>query len=634
MFNLSRIGYYAATLGNNIRSSREFHARLPNSREFNRLRNQAFEESGAKASWELSQKGIETVAIDREKAPLTLPKRGILKQARHTDAEFSTVYSEKNLTNLAGYEEIFSELGNLVRYLQDPKEHASKGLAAPKGVVLSGPPGVGKTFLAEAIAGHAGVPIIMVSAAELADRYVGGTEERLRKLFETANKNSPCVVCLDELEAVASKRITNQNTSNSHYINAIVGQLLSLLSKSQPGVVIVGTTNHFELLDRAVIRAGRFDKHIEVSLPNIKDRIKILQLLAKDKTLSADVSIDTLAKISSGFSGAKLEGWMKEAAQRAANRNSQSITLRDFDEARTQIEIGIVRKHVNEEMKHTTAVHECGHALIGHLLNRSVYKVSIFTHGHVAGYTEIIGDDGHNPTKQELLNQICTDLAGRAAEELFLRQAMVGSSNDLEKAKKTARYMVDAEGMGSSINGSSKDVKRILLCQKKRAQKLLKENFEVCQCLISYLETRGEILQTEFIKMMAGDSLEDLLAAGAISTGNEADVLPPLPPVKKPPSAIQKEIVPEVHSKASLPFSIREVAKAIRIDADKIREIKKKPGGYEIILKFIDIRLLKSIVSELSGNEVKNHYRCKQGETQLFIFEEKKFEVFVKRRNA
>lgn len=522
--------------------------------------------------------GVLAVQAKRKELPGIPIARCLFEPSMPRSQHFKPTYPTKDLSSLAGYEEVFDRVADIVSYLQDPAEYTKGGASAPKGIILSGPPGVGKTHLAEAVAGHAGVSFILVSAAEFQKPYVGQTEELLRNLFKTAAESAPCVICIDEIESIASRRIDSEsNAVHAHYINAAVNQLLSLLSQDRPGVVVIATTNKYETLDEAVVRPGRFDRNIVVPLPNLKERKQILELHAKNKTLIPKLSLADVAALTSGFSGAQLSSLINEAAVCATREKSPQITEQHLDSALSLLQYGVARpNNSSREEKVFTAAHEAGHALVGHLLNSNLYKVSVCQHGDNLGFTSWIEQDSVSVSEQELLNRICRALAGRAAEELLFGTRRTGNSHDIKWAKHLANMMVKEEGMGNTILGSEGDVDTILQNQLARAKKLLMENQAVLLRIRDTLVDHDELLRSDFLKVIAGEKIAKRAPKPAL-----------LPLPKKAP---QREIKPvmmiEPTLRAGISATKEDVAKALSLDSALVKDVYYHPeGSYHIFLK-------------------------------------------------
>lgn len=426
---------------------------------------------------------------------------GSLTRQFHALARFQPRKSDKNLSALGGYESVIDRVTDLVRYLQNPTAFAKQGLQPFKGIILSGPPGVGKSLLAEAVAGQAGVPIILTNGPEMQN-------SAMQEPFKKAKAVAPCVLCIDEIETIAASRITSGGNVLAYQYNSKVNQLLSLLSQDRPGVVVIGTTNNFEQLDEAIVHPGRIDRHIPLTLPNQVDRTRILEIHAKNKNLGSTISLGELAAISTGYSGAKLAGWVNEAAICAFRESSKTIEPHHFDAAHTLLEMGILNQSTsNPRQKFLIAAHEAGHAVVGHLLNHKLYIVSTKEHGYTAGYTEWIPtDDGKNPEKKALLNQICLLLAGRAAE-LVLKSPMLGSESDLVQAKFLAEKMVLREGLGSTLSGSVAEMENILQAEMIRAKELIEKNIKTWERVRDALIEHGELFEVDFAKVLAGKTL-------------------------------------------------------------------------------------------------------------------------------
>lgn len=557
-------------------------------------------------------------------------------------AEFEPFYSKKNLKEIMGYESELNIIADYVRYLQNPDEFTKGGVAAPKGFILSGEPGVGKTFLAEAVAGHSGVPIIMISGAEFQKPYVGQSEEAMRKLFAQTKQIAPCVVLIDEIDALG-KRITDQNTTNAHYINSQIDQFLKLLSDDHPGVIFIGTTNHIELIDPALIRPGRFDKKIHLSLPSHEGRIKILQHHTTGKKLASNVSFNTLATLSSNLSGAALATWVNEAAMNAQREKSKEIDIKHFDLALSVIQIGIPGKSSsNLQKKYHTAIHESGHTLVGLLLNRKVYKTTIRTHGPSEGHTHWIEEDKLQ-TKQHLLDNICILLAGRAAE-LVLETPTVGSATDFNHAKLIATNMIKKEAMGDSIFGTEQNIEKVLQEQLSRACLMIKEHRETWERITNALIDKEDLFADDLSAILEDKSYKkekSFFGKKTSSPSSELSLnLPPIKEVVETTSNINgirtgssaKTSNDEKDSK-KLPFTREEVARALALDVNKIRKIDSYANGCKIVFKpsFDDHSHMERQSKHLKTQDVENYYFTHDRELTVTSDGMEDFIIFIKK---
>lgn len=436
---------------------------------------------------------------------------------RKGEFEFPYTIPEKDLHSFGGYTAIIDRVADLVRYLQDPVIYEARGISAPKGVILSGPPGVGKSALAEAIAGHAGVPFIIVSGAELLDSFVGNTEKKIRDLFKQGESLSPCVLCLDEIETLAANRSSrDKNSNHTYYINSTVNQMLTTLAKNRPGLITVGTTNDFDQLDKAIVRPGRFDRHIALSLPTCRERVEILKIHARNKALCPSLSLKDIASLCSGFSGAHLAALINEASIVALREQSPLITPQHIDTGLMLLKEGVSSEpYANPETKFMVASHEAGHAVIGHHLGKKVYKVTILKSALGSAAVHYITPDQEvRHTKQNMKDEICGLLGGRAAE-LLLSKPMIGSASDIENAKKIALMMV-AEGMGSSLVGSDADVSKVLKEEMQRAETLLRQYRPTWERLRDTLIERNFLLRDDFLKVVSGEKLKGSKNATAV----------------------------------------------------------------------------------------------------------------------
>ncbi len=355
--------------------------------------------------------------------------------------------------DVAGVEEAKVELGEIVDFLKYPKKYQSLGARIPKGVLLLGPPGSGKTLLARAVAGEAGVPFFSISGSDFVEMFVGVGASRVRDLFEQAKKSAPCIIFIDEIDAVGRQRGAGLGGGHDEREQTLNQLLVEMDGFDQnTGVILIAATNRPDVLDPALLRPGRFDRQIVVDRADLKGRQKILAVHARNKPLSREVQLDTLAKRTPGFSGADLENLLNEAALLAARRNKNVIEMTDCDEAIDRVMVGPERKSMvmSQKEKENTAYHESGHAILGAMLDKSdpIHKVTIIPRGMALGITwSLPEDDRHSVTREELLSDITMALGGRLAEEIQFGDVTTGASNDFEKATQLARRMVTQYGM-------------------------------------------------------------------------------------------------------------------------------------------------------------------------------------------
>jgi cell division protease FtsH len=359
--------------------------------------------------------------------------------------------------DVAGVDEAKEELGEIVEFLKYPKKFQALGARIPKGVLLLGPPGSGKTLLARAIAGEAGVPFFSISGSDFVEMFVGVGASRVRDLFDQAKKSAPCIIFIDEIDAVGRQRGAGLGGGHDEREQTLNQLLVEMDGFDQnTGVILIAATNRPDVLDPALLRPGRFDRQIVVDRADIKGRQKILEVHARNKPLSREVSLETLAKRTPGFSGADLENLLNEAALLAARRNKNVIEMNDCDEAIDRVMVGPERRSIvmSQKEKENTAYHESGHAVIGGLLEHGdpIHKVTIIPRGMALGITwSLPEDDRHSQTKEELLAVITRMLGGRLAEEIKFKDVTTGASNDFEKATELARRMVTQYGMSDSL---------------------------------------------------------------------------------------------------------------------------------------------------------------------------------------
>jgi cell division protease FtsH len=359
--------------------------------------------------------------------------------------------------DVAGVDEAKEELGEIVEFLKYPKKFQALGARIPKGVLLLGPPGSGKTLLARAIAGEAGVPFFSISGSDFVEMFVGVGASRVRDLFDQAKKSAPCIIFIDEIDAVGRQRGAGLGGGHDEREQTLNQLLVEMDGFDQnTGVILIAATNRPDVLDPALLRPGRFDRQIVVDRADVKGRQKILEVHARNKPLSKEVALEVLAKRTPGFSGADLENLLNEAALLAARRNKTVIEMNDCDEAIDRVMVGPERKSIvmSQKEKEITAYHESGHAIIGGLTDKGdpIHKVTIIPRGMALGITwSLPEDDRHSQTKEELLATITRALGGRLAEEIKFKDVTTGASNDFEKATELARRMVTQYGMSDTL---------------------------------------------------------------------------------------------------------------------------------------------------------------------------------------
>ena len=360
--------------------------------------------------------------------------------------------------DVAGLEEEKSDLEEIVDFLKDPAKYTSLGARIPKGVLLEGAPGTGKTLLAKAVAGEAGVPFYSISGSDFVEMFVGVGASRVRDMFEEAKKNSPCIVFIDEIDAVARRRGTGVGGGHDEREQTLNQLLVEMDGFGvNEGIIVMAATNRADILDPAILRPGRFDRKITVARPDVKGREEILAVHARKKPLGDDVNLTEIAQTTAGFSGADLENLLNEAAIRAARENRPYINQTDIRAAFIKVGIGAEKKSrvISDKENRITAYHESGHAILFHELEDvgPVYSVSIIPTGvGAAGYTmPLPSRDEMFATRGQMLHEIMVDFGGRIAEELILDDITTGASNDIQKATATARSMVTKYGMSASI---------------------------------------------------------------------------------------------------------------------------------------------------------------------------------------
>jgi len=446
--------------------------------------------------------------------------------------------SNINFKNVAGLMEEKEDLEEMVDFLRNPQKYTSVGARIPKGVILVGPPGTGKTLLAKAVAGEAGVPFFSISGSDFVEMFVGVGASRVRDLFEDAKKNAPCIVFIDEIDAVARRRGSGMGGGHDEREQTLNQLLVEMDGFGvNEGIIVMAATNRVDILDPAILRPGRFDRKVMVGRPDVKGRQEILQVHSKSKPLGEDVDLLRVAKTTSGFTGADLENLLNEAAILAAKENRSFIRQSDIDRSFVKVGIGAEKKSrvISEKEKKITAYHEAGHAILFHVLPDvgPVHTVSIIPTGvGAAGYTmPLPGEDEMFNTKGKMLQDIMVSLGGRIAEEIIFDDVTTGASQDIKQATKIARAMVTRYGMSEQMGmidygdddevfigrdfGHTKgygeevasmidrEVKRIIDDCYKEARAIIEQHRDVLERCCSLLMEKEKIGQEEFEGLFA-----------------------------------------------------------------------------------------------------------------------------------
>ena len=430
--------------------------------------------------------------------------------------------------DVAGLDEEKSEMMQIVEFLKNPEKYSKMGAKTPRGVLLCGKPGTGKTLIAKAIAGEANVPFISMSGSEFVEMFAGLGASRVRKLFERAKKISPCIIFIDEIDAIGSRRASNSGADSEN--NQTLNQLLVEMDgfDSDQSIIVIAATNRPEMLDEALLRPGRFDRTINIALPDIRGREEILKIHSKNKKIAGDVDFKSIAGDTAGFTGAELENILNEAAIIATNKNHEAINNNDIEDAVKKVTVGLEKHNrvVSEKDKKLTAYHEAGHAVVSRYLEtqKDIKEVSIIPRGVAGGYTMYkTNEDKFYVSKTEMEEKLISLLGGRAAEKVALDDISTGASNDIEVAMKIARDMVTVYGMSDKIGPMSinvekdpyqiqllgnnledeigKEVKNILEDAYEKAQRLLVLHRDKLDAVASVLLEKEVINEKEFEKI-------------------------------------------------------------------------------------------------------------------------------------
>lgn len=455
------------------------------------------------------------------------------------------------LNDVAGAEEEKQELQEIVDFLKHPKKYTDIGARIPRGVLLVGPPGTGKTLFAKAVAGEANVPFFSISGSDFVEMFVGVGASRVRDLFEQAQKNMPCIIFIDEIDAVGRQRgagLGGGNDEREQTLNQLLVQMDGFEASSS--IIVMAATNRADILDPALMRPGRFDRQIYVNVPDVKGREEIFKVHSRNKPLASDINFKSLARLTPGFTGADIENILNESAILAARADRKIITMKDISEAVNKVMAGPAKKSrlITESDKRITAYHESGHAIVAKLMKHcdDVHEVSIIPRGMAAGYTITLpeNDDNHM-TKGKLLDDIAMMLGGRAAEEIVIQDISTGASNDIQRATQLARKMVTEWGMSDSIGnmylGSSEEVflgrdyqthlnyseevaakideevKTIIDTQYQVALNILKSNRPIMDAMVKALYEKETIYEDEINALFGEESTGESLFSSKIN---------------------------------------------------------------------------------------------------------------------
>ena len=461
-------------------------------------------------------------------------------------AKIKNTNDEKRKTtfdDVAGADEEKEELAEIVEFLKAPEKYNKLGARIPKGVLLFGPPGTGKTLLARAVAGEAGVPFFSISGSDFVEMFVGVGASRVRDLFEQAKKNSPCIIFIDEIDAVGRQRgagLGGGNDEREQTLNQLLVEMDGF--GANEGLILIAATNRPDVLDPALMRPGRFDRQVIVGYPDVNGREAILKVHARKKPLAPDVKLKTIAKTTAGFTGADLENLLNEAALLAARKNRKAITMQEIEEATVKVVVGTEKKSkvMSDKEKKLTAYHEAGHAILFDKLETQdpVHEISIIPRGMAGGYTmPLPSEDKSYNSRNEMIEDIVVCLGGRVAEALILDDISTGASNDIERATKTARAMVTKYGMTKELgcicygsdNGAvflGRDMARsqdyseataakidelvlgIVNDAYDKAEKLLSENIDKLHEIAAYLIKHEKMGNEDFEAVMNGTYVE------------------------------------------------------------------------------------------------------------------------------
>jgi cell division protease FtsH len=488
--------------------------------------------------------------------------------------------------DVAGVDEAVEELHEIKEFLENPKKFQALGARIPKGVLLYGPPGTGKTLLARAVAGEAGVPFFSISGSDFVEMFVGVGASRVRDLFEQAKQNSPCIIFMDEIDAVGRHRgagLGGGHEEREQTLNQLLVEMDGFEMKDN--IILIAATNRPDILDPALLRPGRFDRQVVVDRPDRKGRVRILEVHTRGKPLAKEIDLDNLAGQTPGFTGADLANLVNEAALLAARTNKREITQHELEEGIMRVIAGPEKKTrvMSEKERQVTAYHEMGHAMVAHFLENTdpVHKISIISRGQALGYTiSLPTEDKFLTTRAELADTLAMTLGGRAAEEIAFSEITTGAANDLEKVTATAKQMVMRFGMSEKLGPRTfghdqslpflgrefsaepdysdeiareidDEIRRIVEEAHQTARGVLTERREHLDKLAKLLLEHETIEREEFEALLAGKSAEDVFGAP------EPEQEPPAPPVEAEPRRPVAEPRPMPHPRPGLAAEMR-----------------------------------------------------------------------------
>ncbi len=494
--------------------------------------------------------------------------------------------------DVAGADEEKQELVEVVEFLKDPRKFAAIGARIPKGVLLVGPPGTGKTLLARAVAGEAGVPFFSISGSDFVEMFVGVGASRVRDLFENAKKNAPCIIFIDEIDAVGRQRgagLGGGHDEREQTLNQLLVEMDGF--GVNEGIIIIAATNRADILDPALLRPGRFDRQILVGRPDVKGREEVLKVHARNKPLAEDVNLKTIATRTPGFSGADLENLLNEAALVAARQNKKKIDMNDVEEAIDRVIAGPAKKSrvISEKEKNIVAYHEAGHTVVGVKLESAdmVHKVTIVPRGQAGGYAVMLPkEDRYFMTKPELLDKIVGLLGGRVAEEIIFGEVSTGAHNDFQRATSIARKMVTEYGMsdklgpmqfgssqggnvflGRDLNNDQNYSDAIAYEIDQEMQRIIKESYERCRTILLENKDKLELIAKTLmdVETLDAEQIKSLMADGKLPENHHSNNN------KNGDTTLEGDVKVNIHSKSG---ETKTVQSTDEVSSPEIKETK------------------------------------------------------------